>query len=59
MAEYVYAIAPGWDGSIETLLLGGRVDHGVQSLHARAAARPIALAATGRLTPSAGARAGR
>jgi hypothetical protein len=25
MAEYVYAIAPGWDGSIETLLLGGRV----------------------------------
>jgi hypothetical protein len=25
MAEYVFAIAPGWDGSIETLLLGGRV----------------------------------
>jgi hypothetical protein len=25
MAEYVYAIAPGWDGSIETLLLGGQV----------------------------------
>jgi hypothetical protein len=25
LAEYVYAIAPGWDGSIETLLLGGRV----------------------------------
>jgi hypothetical protein len=25
MAEYVYAIAPGWDGTIETLLLGGRV----------------------------------
>ncbi len=25
MAEYVYAIAPGWDGSIETLVLGGRV----------------------------------
>jgi hypothetical protein len=25
MAEYVYAIAPAWDGSIETLLLGGRV----------------------------------
>ena len=25
MAEYVYAIAPGWDGSVETLLLGGRV----------------------------------
>ena len=25
MADYVYAIAPGWDGSIEMLLLGGRV----------------------------------
>jgi hypothetical protein len=24
-AEYVYAIAPSWDGTIETLLLGGRV----------------------------------
>lgn len=25
VAEYVYAIAPGWDGTIETLLLGARV----------------------------------
>ena len=25
MAEYVYAIAPEWDGTIETLILGGRV----------------------------------
>ena len=25
MAEYVYAIAPHWDGSVEMLLLGGRV----------------------------------
>jgi hypothetical protein len=25
MAEYLYAIAPAWDGTIETLLLGGRV----------------------------------
>jgi hypothetical protein len=25
MAEYVYAIAPRWDGTIESLLLGGRV----------------------------------
>jgi hypothetical protein len=24
-AEYVYAIAPGWDGTIETLLLGAQV----------------------------------
>ncbi len=25
MADYVFAIAPSWDGTIETLLLGGRV----------------------------------
>ncbi len=25
LADYVYAIAPGWDDSIELLLLGGRV----------------------------------
>jgi hypothetical protein len=25
VADYVYAIAPSWDGTIETLLLGGRV----------------------------------
>jgi hypothetical protein len=25
MAEYVYAIAPSWDGTIESLLVGGRV----------------------------------
>ncbi len=25
MADYVYAIAPGWDGAIESLLLAARV----------------------------------
>jgi len=25
VAEYVYAIAPDWDGTIEVLVLGGRV----------------------------------
>ncbi len=25
VGDYVYAIAPSWDGTIETLLLGGRV----------------------------------
>jgi hypothetical protein len=25
LADYVYAIAPDWDGSIEALLVGGRV----------------------------------
>ena len=30
MAEYVYAIAPGWDGTIETLLLGGTGHDGLR-----------------------------
>jgi hypothetical protein len=25
LGDYVYGVAPGWDGSIEMLLLGGRV----------------------------------
>ena len=25
MAEYIYAIAPSWDGTVESLLVGGRV----------------------------------
>ena len=35
MAEYVYAIAPGWDGTIETLLLGGRVTTAFARIRAR------------------------
>ena len=27
MADYVYAIAPEWDGSIELLVLAGRLEH--------------------------------
>jgi len=43
MAEYVYAIAPGWDGTIESLLLGGRVTtafsrHALESYGAELAA---------------------
>ncbi len=43
IAEYVYAIAPGWDGTIETLLLGGRVTtafsrHALESCGAEPAA---------------------
>ena len=43
MAEYVYAIAPAWDGTIETLLLGGRVTtafsrHALESCGAERAA---------------------
>jgi hypothetical protein len=58
MADYVYAIAPGWDGTIETLLLGGRVttaftrseleSFGVTALAGAAAA----TATTGRRGPA-------
>jgi hypothetical protein len=30
MADYVYAIAPEWDGSIELLVLAGRVSSAVE-----------------------------
>ena len=42
IAEYVYAIAPGWDGTIETLLLGGRVTTAFSrhALESCGAARP-------------------
>ncbi len=30
MADYVYAIAPEWDGCIETLLLAGRLSTAVE-----------------------------
>jgi hypothetical protein len=47
IAEYVYAIAPGWDGTIETLLLGGRVTTAF-SRHAleNCGAEPAAFATT-------------
>jgi hypothetical protein len=46
MAEYVYAIAPGWDGTIETLLLGGRVTTAFTrfELESCGAAQPAATA---------------
>jgi hypothetical protein len=30
MADYVYAIAPGWDGSIQLLVLAGRLSAAVE-----------------------------
>jgi hypothetical protein len=30
LADYVYAIAPGWDGSIELLVLAGRLSGAVE-----------------------------
>jgi hypothetical protein len=58
MAEYVYAIAPGWDGTIETLILGGRVTTAfarseLESFGVTAPAAATATAATaGRRVPA-------
>jgi hypothetical protein len=38
MADYVYAIAPEWDDSIELLVLAGRVSTAVERLEVRRAA---------------------
>ena len=48
VAEYVYAIAPGWDGTIAALLLGGRVTTAVNR-HELARLVPASLP-TGRTT---------
>ena len=48
MADYVYAIAPGWDGSIEMLLLAGRVTHRGRALRAEAPRGPQLVALSGR-----------
>jgi hypothetical protein len=37
MADYVYAIAPEWDGSIEMLVLAGRLSTAVERYETRAA----------------------
>jgi hypothetical protein len=50
MAEYVYAIAPGWDGTVETLLLGGRVTTAFNQFELESAG--IAPVAAARRTPA-------
>jgi hypothetical protein len=50
MAEYVYAIAPGWDGTIETLLLGGRVTTAFARIELETCG--VAPAKTGRRVPA-------
>jgi hypothetical protein len=59
MAEYVYAIAPRWDGTIETLLLGGRVTTAFARIELEtcgvAAAAAVATT-TGRRVPTAARR---
>jgi hypothetical protein len=54
MAEYVYAIAPGWDGTIETLILGGRVTTAFarSELESFGVTAPAAAAPTGRRVPA-------
>ena len=57
MADYVYAIAPGWDGTIETLLLGGRVTTAftrfeLESCGAQPAATSVARRAGGPHAPA-------
>jgi hypothetical protein len=51
MAEYVYAIAPAWDGTIETLLLGGRVTTAF-ARHELERSVPARDGATGRRVPA-------
>jgi hypothetical protein len=51
MAEYVYAIAPGWDGTIETLLLGGRVTTAFSRLELESSGAVVAAAVTPRCAP--------
>ncbi len=41
VAEYVYAIAPGWDGTIETLLLGGRVTTAFNRYELESCGQPV------------------
>jgi hypothetical protein len=59
MAEYVYAIAPRWDGTIETLLLGGRVTTAFSRFELEtcgAAAAAVVTATAGRRVPASSRR---
>jgi hypothetical protein len=51
MAEYVYAIAPGWDGTIETLLLGGRVTTAFSRFELESCGAELSAAVTPRGAP--------
>ena len=52
MAEYVYAIAPRWDGTIETLILGGRVTTAFARSELESFGLGTAPATTGRRVPA-------
>ena len=51
MAEYVYAIAPGWDGTIESLLVGGRVTTAFSRFELENCGAEPAVAVTPRRVP--------
>ena len=52
MAEYVYAIAPAWDGTIETLLLGGRVTTAFSRFTLESSGAELPALATRRVVPA-------
>jgi hypothetical protein len=52
MAEYVYAIAPRWDGTIESLILGGRVTTAFARSELESFGLGTPPAATGRHVPA-------
>ena len=52
MAEYVYAIAPAWDGTIETLLLGGRVTTAFSRFELESCGAELSAAVTRRGAPA-------
>jgi hypothetical protein len=52
MAEYVYAIAPAWDGTIETLLLGGRVTTAFSRFELESCGAALPAAVTTRRAPA-------
>jgi len=57
LAEYVYAIAPAWDGTVAALLLAGRVTTAV-SRHELARLVPVS-GPTGRTAPARRSRSHR
>ena len=56
MAEYVYAIAPGWDGTIESLLVGGRVTTAFSRFELEQCGAERAVAVTPRRVPARATR---
>ena len=56
IAEYVYAIAPAWDGTIESLLVGGRVTTAFSRFELEQCGAERAVAVTPRRVPARATR---